>query len=177
MLERVIRRCAAIAVLSVVTACGTHVTPPGRPSSAATPPTTAGLAHFSKADSPANSSTEYVGDWGYATRCRMGHYVVVSIAEGADGLVGTWSDGTNSRGSDGSLRATVRGDRALLQRCSTDPAQSGITQCPRFAQADGFLKPRGSSLVWYRMSGTRADEYVELSRGGARPAVDEQCND
>lgn len=177
MLGSVLSRGALVALVGLGSACGTSPTPSQQAGTEKGPSRADDSTYLPVAGARSSRPADFVGEWGYSTRCNMGHYVVLSISEAGDGLVGSWSDGTNSRGSDGALRGSVEGDRALIQLCGSDAKQSGITQCPHYEDAEGFLKRRGRSLVWYRRSGTHDEEYVELSRGSAGHPSEEQCDD
>lgn len=120
-------------------------------------PTTKGTAAQAEQD-------PFVGDWGFSTRCYKGHYVGIDITRDGDGYSGSWSDGTDIRGSDGLLKGRVSDGRLVLKFCSKYVESGSYAQCPKYEGRVGYFVRRGDQLVWYRQSGEVVDEYVILVR-------------
>lgn len=62
----------------------------------------------------------FSGEWAYAKRCDLGHYLSLHLKQHGDRVTGDWSEGTNVRGSDGQLQGQVRGGRLYVRYCSDD---------------------------------------------------------
>lgn len=120
----------------------------------------------------------FAGDWGFSTSCYKGHYVGIDIARDGEGYSGSWSDGTDIRGSDGLLKGRVSDGKLVLELCSKYVESGSYAQCPKYEGRVGYFERRGDQLVWYRQSGDVIDEYVILDRepiAGIDP--EEICNE
>jgi len=116
---------------------------------------------------------QFAGDWGYATDCNFGHHVTLSLKEQAGAVTGEWSDGTNVRGSQGSLKGAVRDGKLSVAWCSEAEERGGYPLCPTYSEPDGYLVRRGETLVWMRGD----SEYVVLTRGENSRRAQEECED
>lgn len=131
----------------------------------------------SSAVAPVPPSRPFHGAWSYATHCGFGHYVALDLVENEGRVTGSWSDGTNVRGSQGELKGDVRDGRLHVEWCGEGEEAGGHPQCPQYGDDSDFFERRGDSLVWFRSSGTEATEYVVLQPAG-RPATPvERCDD
>lgn len=120
----------------------------------------------------------FVGDWGFSTRCYKGHYVGITLTRDgdSDGYTGTWSDGTDIWGSDGSFRGQRSNDKLDVDACTTTEQRGGYARCPAYTAKVAYFVRRGEQLVWYRREGEVVDEYLTLNRQTAHqvPVVDSE---
>ncbi|KQZ55637.1 hypothetical protein ASD53_15335 [Lysobacter sp. Root559] len=120
----------------------------------------------------------FAGDWGFSTRCYKGHYVGITLKREGDRYTGSWSDGTDIRGSNGLLKGRASGGKLVFEVCSNYVESGSYAQCPKYEGRVGYFERRGGQLVWYRQSGDVIDEYAILDRepiAGVDP--EEICNE
>lgn len=91
-------------------------------------------------------------------------YVGIDIARDSEGCSGSWSDGTDTRGSGGLLEGRVSDGKLVLELCSKYLESGRYAPCPKYEGRVGCFERRGDRLVWYRRSGDVIDEYGILHR-------------
>ncbi|WP_157489550.1 hypothetical protein [Lysobacter sp. Root916] len=106
----------------------------------------------------------FAGDWGFSTRCYKGHYVGITLTRDGDGYTGTWSDGTDIWGSDGSFRGAQKDGKLEVDACTTTEQRGGYARCPAYTPNTAYFVRSGERLVWYRREGEMVDEYLTLDR-------------
>lgn len=120
---------------------------------------------------PISSSTqfdktrEFEGQWSYRDDCDRGHYVTLELKKNNNQLIGSWSDGTLLRGSQGLLKGRVSGDRLIAEWCSEYEEAGALALCPHYDWSEDYLVARDDTLVWYQKYGQDYVEYVVLKKG------------
>lgn len=133
------------------------------------------------AQSVATGSFE--GRWAYRQSCGAHHSAELNLSQSADEVLGSWSDGDRSFGSDGRLKGQVRQGKLFVRYCGND-LQAGYAVCPDYEaeEADYFVR-QGDDLVWYRMAGAKGgtsyEKYLTLHplTAGKPIAGDNTCEE
>ncbi|HEX7802303.1 MAG TPA: hypothetical protein VF471_06055 [Pseudoxanthomonas sp.] len=108
---------------------------------------------------------EFEGQWSYRDDCDRGHYVTLELKRENDHLIGSWSDGTLLRGSQGLLKGRVSKDRLIAEWCSEYEEAGAPALCPHYDWSEDYLVARDDTLVWYQKYGQDYVEYVVLKKG------------
>lgn len=118
----------------------------------------------------------FVGEWGFSTRCYKGHYVGITLERAGERYIGTWSDGTDIWGSDGSFRGAQKNGKLEVDACTTTVQRGGYARCPAYTSNTAYFVRDGEQLVWYRREGEVIDKYLTLDRQPAHqvPVVDSE---
>lgn len=124
-----------------------------------------------------SGSRAFEGDWSYRSDCDRGHYVTLYIKNEDGHLVGSWSDGTMVRGSQGQLRGRIDQDRLVIERCSDSDETGGPALCPAYQESQDYLVAKGDTLTWYQTFGSEPSEYVVLSKGMKPHRPMEACDE
>ena len=123
-----------------------------------------------------DKAREFEGQWSYSDDCDRGHYVTLEIKRESDQLIGSWSDGTLLRGSQGLLKGRVNEGRLIAAWCSEDEGAGAPARCPEYEESDDYLVVRDGILVWYQRYGQSHVEYVVLKQGSQAHQPMESCN-
>ncbi|MXV11149.1 hypothetical protein DYQ93_08955 [Xanthomonas sp. LMG 8992] len=120
----------------------------------------------------------FSGEWAYAKRCDLGHYLSLHLKQHGDRVTGDWSEGTNVRGSDGQLQGQVRGGRLYVRYCSDD-GERGYATCPAFSGPEDQFQLENGQLVRYEKYGSDYRRTVALYPDieGKEVPFDQQCAD
>ena len=132
-----------------------------RPSGATAKPRELSAAHPVQAD----NAQKFEGEWSYRDDCDRGHYVTLELKRENDQLIGSWSDGTLLRGSQGLLKGRVTKDRLIAEWCSEYEEAGAPARCPRYDWSEEYLVARDGKIVWYQKYGQKYSEYVVLTKG------------
>lgn len=126
----------------------------------------------------ASKSTTFSGEWGYAKRCDLGHYLGLHLQQHGDRVTGDWSEGTNAHGHDGQLQGEVRGGTLYIRYCSEDGGKS-YAACPAFSGPEDRFRLQNGLLVRYQKygSGYRRDVALHPSVAGKDVPFDQECMD
>ncbi|MBO9874472.1 MULTISPECIES: hypothetical protein [Xanthomonas] len=137
-----------------------------------------GLMTSSAGSAYARKSTTFSGEWGYAKRCDLGHYLGLHLRQHGDRVTGDWSEGTNAHGNDGQLQGEVRGGTLYIRYCSEDGGKS-YAACPAFSGPEDRFRLQNGLLVRYRKygSGYRRDVALHPSVAGKDVPFDQECMD
>jgi len=121
---------------------------------------------------------QFAGKWAYAKKCDSGHYLGLDLQQSGDRVSGDWSEGTNSRGSDGKLEGQVRGDKLYVRYCSDD-GEVGYAACPEFSGDEDYFRLDAGKLVRYQKNGSSYRPGVALHPDGPGKEVpfDNECMD
>lgn len=95
-------------------------------------------------------------------------------------MEGEWSDGTQTWGEVGRLRAFVRGGKAFLRFCTATDDKGKRNACPNFGEEDGYVVRTASGLDWFRKMGNRFERYLSLtpaSDSKTSTAKEESCSE
>lgn len=111
----------------------------------------------------AKETAAFAGRWAYAQSCGWQHSAELEFKATADGIRGTWSDGTRVRGEAGELSGEYRGGKLFLRFCRDDVAENDPGACPDFRAEDAYAVREAGNLIWYRASGANSyRRYLEL---------------
>ena len=113
----------------------------------------------------ADSAQKFEGEWSYRNDCDRGHYVTLELKRENNKLIGSWSDGTLLRGSQGLLKGRVSKDRLIAEWCSEYEEADAPALCPHYDWSEDYLVARDDALVWYQKYGQDYVEYVVLKKG------------
>lgn len=113
----------------------------------------------------ADSAQKFEGEWSYRDDCDNGHFVTLELKREKDLLVGSWSDGTLLRGSQGLLRGRVNQGKLVAEWCSEDEQAGAPSLCPSYEPSNDYLLARDGTLVWHQKYGQEDVEYVVLKKG------------
>ncbi|WP_369934491.1 hypothetical protein [Xanthomonas tesorieronis] len=132
------------------------------------------LAGFAFASRP----SAFSGEWAYAKKCDLGHYLSLHLQQHGDRVTGDWSEGTNVRGSDGQLQGRVRGTTLYVRYCSDD-GEKGYAACPAFTGPDDQFRLENGQLVRYEKYGSDYRRTVALHPdiAGKELPFDKDCRD
>ncbi len=143
-----LRRSAAVLALCMASACAQFPGPAAATSSGAA----------------AKETAAFFGRWAYAQSCGWQHSAHLELKTTAEGIRGTWSDGTRVRGEAGELSGEYRDGKIFLRFCRDDVAESDPEACPDFRAEDAYVVREAGNLIWYRASGADSyRRYLELS--------------
>lgn len=120
---------------------------------------------------------EFEGQWSYRDDCDRGHYVTLELMRENDQLIGSWSDGTLLRGSQGLLKGRVSKDRLIAEWCSEYEEAGAPALCPRYDRLEDYLVARDGKIVWYQKYGQEYSEYVVLTKGNKPHRSMEACDE
>jgi hypothetical protein len=110
------------------------------------------------------AAAAFAGRWAYAQSCGWQHSAELEFKTTAEGVRGTWSDGTRVRGEAGELSGEYRDGKMFLRFCRDDVAESDPEACPDFRAEDAYVVREAGNLIWYRASGADSyRRYLELS--------------
>ncbi|UXA55419.1 hypothetical protein M0D45_13915 [Xanthomonas prunicola] len=126
----------------------------------------------------ASKSPSFSGEWAYAKKCDLGHYLSLHLQQRGDRVTGDWSEGTNVRGNDGQLQGEVRGDALYLRYCSDDGG-TGYSACPAFSEREDQFKLEKGHLIRYEKYGSSYRRTVSLYPDvpGKDVPYDKDCSD
>lgn len=114
------------------------------------------------ASAPADGAAAFAGRWMYAQSCGWQHSAELELKTTADGIRGTWNDGTRVRGDSGELRGTLR-DGKLFVRFCRDAEDKASDACPNFSEEQSYVARKDERLTWYRSNGAGGyREYLTL---------------
>jgi hypothetical protein len=99
----------------------------------------------------------FAGRWAYAQSCGWQHSAELELKTTAEGIRGTWSDGTRVRGEAGELSGEYRDGKMFLRFCRDDVAENDPEACPNYRAENAYAVREAGNLIWYRASG--ADSY------------------
>lgn len=127
----------------------------------------------------ANEAAAFVGRWAYAQSCGWQHSAELEFKATADGVRGTWNDGTRVRGESGELRGTPRDGKLFVGFCR-DADGKAPDACPNFGPERAYVVRKDKRLMWYRNDG--ADGYrtyltLHPVVAGAEIPTDDDCPD
>lgn len=129
------------------------------------------------------SAAAVAGAWGYRSDCNGGHTAEFTVQKTSPAVEGTWSDGTNSSGSQGRFKGDWRDGKLYVRFCSEDGGVGDYPACPAYGNVGGYVVPEGAKLAWYRTVGAPSEntfnKYLVLGRkpnGGDVPK-DPTCKD
>ena len=120
---------------------------------------------------------EFEGQWSYRDDCDRGHYVTLELKRENDQLIGSWSDGTLLRGSQGLLKGRVSKDRLIAEWCSEYEEAGAPAVCPHYDWSEDYLVARGGKIIWYQKYGQEYSEYVALTKGNKPHRSTEICDE
>ncbi len=131
------------------------------------------------APSPDSSTAAaaFAGRWAYAQSCGWQHSAELEFNATADGIRGTWNDGTRVRGDSGELQGTLR-DGKLFVRFCRDAGGNASDACPNFGEEQSYVARKDERLTWYRSNGAGGyREYLTLhpAVAGADVPTDDDC--
>lgn len=124
------------------------------------------VAALPASTSPAENAAAaaFAGRWAYAQSCGWQHSAHLELKTTAEGIRGTWSDGTRVRGEAGELSGEYRNGKIFLRFCRDDVVESDPEACPDFRAEDAYVVREAGNLIWYRASGAGSyRRYLELS--------------
>jgi hypothetical protein len=137
------------------------------------------LSVLSGSASAANNP--YIGSWAYKQTCGPRHAAEIRLTQSGEEIVGDWSDGTRSAGSDGHLKGQLREGKLVVRYCSSDE-RGGYAVCPSYeAQESDYFVRADQDLVWFRQVGAgnsrRFERYLVLHPvvGGKASVMDSRC--
>ena len=78
------------------------------------------------------NAQKFEGEWSYRDDCDRGHYVTLELKRENDQLIGSWSDGTLLRGSQGLLKGRVANDRLIAEWCSEYEEAGAPARYPQY---------------------------------------------
>ena len=125
----------------------------------------------------ADSAQKFEGEWSYRNDCDRGHYVTLELKRENDRLIGSWSDGTLLRGSQGLLKGKVSKDRLIAEWCSEYEEAGAPALCPHYDWLEDYLVVRDGKIVWYQKYGQEYSEYVVLTKGNKPHRSTKACDD
>lgn len=115
-----------------------------------------------------NAGSTLAGAWAYRSDCNHGHSAELTVEQASPVVEGTWSDGTNSSGSQGRFKGDWRDGKLYVRFCSEDGGIGDYPACPAYGDVGAYMVPEGTKLAWYRTVGTLSenafDRYLVLSR-------------
>ncbi len=120
---------------------------------------------------------EFEGQWSYRNDCDRGHYVTLELKRENDQLIGSWSDGTLLRGSQGLLKGRVSNDRLIAEWCSEYEEAGAPAICPQYDSLEDYFVARDGKIVWYQKYGKEYSEYVVLTKGNKPHRSTKACDD
>ncbi|MBO9834779.1 hypothetical protein [Xanthomonas phaseoli] len=137
-----------------------------------------GLITSCASSASASKAPSFSGEWAYAKKCDLGHYLSLHLQQSGDRVTGDWSEGTNVRGSDGKLQGQIR-DGILYARYCSDDGEGGYSVCPAFSGPDDQFRFENGVLVRYQKYGSDYRRSVALHPDVAGKDVpfDRQCTD
>lgn len=144
-----------------------------RPSDASVKPRELSAAHPAQVD----SAQKFEGEWSYRNDCDRGHYVTLELKRENDQLIGSWSDGTLLRGSQGLLKGRVSKDRLIAEWCSDYEEAGAPAVCPHYDWSEDYLVARDGKIIWYQKYGQKYSEYVVLTKGNKPHRSTEMCDE
>lgn len=112
-----------------------------------------------------DSARKFEGEWSYRNDCDHGHFVTLELKRENDLVVGSWSDGTLLRGSQGLVRGRINKGQFVAEWCSEYEQAGAPSLCPSYEPSDDYFVARDGALVWYRKYGQDHVEYVVLKKG------------
>ena len=125
----------------------------------------------------ARNQEEFEGEWSYRDDCDRGHYVTLELKRENDQLIGSWSDGTLLRGSQGLLKGRVNEGRLVAEWCSEYEEAGAPALCPNYDWSEDYLVARDGGIVWYQKYGQEYSEYVVLTKGNKPHRSTKACDD
>ena len=131
------------------------------------------------ASHPAKGATAFAGRWAYVQSCGWQHSAELEFETTADGIRGTWNDGTRVRGESGELRGSLRDGRVFVRFCREADGK-GADVCPDFGPEQAYVVRKDERLIWYRSDGAAAyRKYLTLHPvvAGAEIPTDDDCPD
>jgi len=139
---------------------------------------TMGLISSCASSAFASRSAPFSGEWAYAKKCDLGHYLSLHLQQHGDRVTGDWSEATNARGNDGQLQGQVRENVLYVRYCSDDGGK-GYAACPAFSGPDDQFRLEGGQLVRYQKYGSDYRRGVALNREvkGSEVPYDKDCNE
>lgn len=144
-----------------------------RPSGASVKARELAAAHPVQVD----NTQKFEGEWSYRNDCDHGHYVTLELKRENDQLIGSWSDGTLLRGSQGLLKGKVANDRLIAEWCSEYEEAGAPALCPRYDWSEDYLVAQDGTIVWYQKYGQEYSEYVVLTKGNKPHRSTRTCDD
>jgi len=124
-----------------------------------------------------DDAQKFEGEWSYRDDCDHGHYVTLELKRGNDQLIGSWSDGTLLRGSQGLLKGRVSNHRLIAERCSEYEDAGAPALCPQYDWLEDYFVARDGKIVWYQKYGKEYSEYVVLAKGNKPHRSTKACDD
>lgn len=124
-----------------------------------------------------DSAQAFEGDWSYRDDCDRGHYVTLELKRENDQLIGSWSDGTLLRGSQGLLKGRVNEGRLIVEWCSAYEEAGAPALCPHYEWSEDYLVARDGTIVWYQKYGQEYSEYVVLTKGNKPHRSTNACDE
>ncbi len=122
-----------------------------------------------------DNARNFEGEWSYRDDCDHGHYVTLELKREKDLLVGSWSDGTLLRGSQGLVRGRIDQGKLAAEWCSEDYQAGAPSPCPSYEPSNDYLVARDGTLVWYQQYGHDDVQYVVLKKGIASHQPAKAC--
>lgn len=107
---------------------------------------------------------EFEGQWSYRDDCDRGHYVTLELKRDNNQLIGSWSDGTLLRGSQGLLKGRVSNGRLIAEWCSEYEEAGAPAVCPHYDWLEDYFVARDGKIAWYQKYGQEYSEYVVLTK-------------
>lgn len=144
-----------------------------RPADASVKPREIPAAHPVQVD----NAQKFEGEWSYRDDCDRGHYVTLELKRKNDRLIGSWSDGTLLRGSQGLLKGRVNEGRLIAEWCSEYEEAGAPPLCPHYDWSEDYLVARDGGIVWYQKYGQEYSEYVVLTKGSKPHRSTKACDD
>ncbi len=125
----------------------------------------------------ASKSPSFSGEWAYAKKCDLGHYLSLHLQQRGDRVTGDWSEGTNVRGMMGSCR-----ERCAETRCiSATVAMTEEIATPhaRRSPRERKFKLENGQLIRYEKYGSSYRRTVALypDIAGKDVPYDKDCSD
>jgi len=137
------------------------------------------VASAASASGSRDAAAAFAGRWAYAQSCGWQHSAELEFKATADGVRGTWSDGTRVGGDSGELRGTLR-DGKLFVRFCRDADGKAPDACPNFGPEQSYVARKDEQLTWYRSNGAAGyRDYLTLHPvvAGAEIPTDDDCPD
>ncbi|MEA9896620.1 hypothetical protein VDG04_08455 [Xanthomonas campestris pv. raphani] len=137
-----------------------------------------GLIASCASSTSASTAPSFSGQWAYAKKCDLGHYLSLHLQQHGDRVTGDWSAATNAHGNDGQLQGQVRGDTLYVRYCSDDGGNS-YAACPAFSGPEDQFRLENGQLVHYQKYGSVYRRSVALHSdiAGKEVPFDKNCKD
>ncbi len=124
-----------------------------------------------------DNGQKFEGEWSYRNDCDGGHYVTLELKRENHQLIGSWSDGTLLRGSQGLLKGRVDEGRLIAEWCSEYEEAGAPPLCPHYDGSKDYLVARDGGIVWYQKYGQDYSEYVVLTKGNKPQRSPKACDE